>query len=241
MKTNKYYESHIKCDVLEFLRKTKNIDARSVLASEYVLGSTGRRADLAIFTGSKFIGIEIKSQHDSLSRLKDQLDVYAMCFDEVMVVLDGKHISYASEIASADVSVFEVSRLGTINLHRASTVIPAKDKATCLRLLTMNELRRLTGLSDLQMKKNKLIDQALLLPDETIYSAITTSFKQNFSNTSLLFWEKIRRKNITINDLAYLSRFALERTNFREKEEQKSRFWEKWQQDASSTLQALGH
>ena len=65
-------EAHLKCLFLDRLRRLGLIDARSIIASEYSLGQTGRRADLAIFGGHEFIGIEFKSRYDSLKRLKQQ-------------------------------------------------------------------------------------------------------------------------------------------------------------------------
>lgn len=237
MRTEKYYESHIKCDVLNFLRASKIIDPRSVVASEYVLGSTGRRADLAIHNGSKFIGIEIKSQHDSLARLSSQLNIYTACFDEVMVVLDDRHVEQVLSVATPQVSVFQASRGGAVELCRAAASEPIYASEICLLLLTMAELKKLTGFNAaVPIRRSTLLAQARMLPDEAIRGAVSSSFRQAFSDSSGRFWQSVRRRNVTVQSLRALSRFAAERNSLREKEDEKIRFWESWQQDAFAAL-----
>ncbi|OKP76043.1 hypothetical protein BTE77_17230 [Ensifer adhaerens] len=238
MKTDKYYESQIKCDVLNSLRKHRVIDSRSIVASEYKLGSTGRRADLAVYNGSKLIGIEIKSKHDSLVRLRDQLDVYGACFDEVMLVSDERHISSALNISPLGVSVFEIDPFGCITLRREATTSRARAKLGCLQLLTVTELKKLTGVPlNVSMKKRALLAEADQVPDELIIGAATEAFIQAFSDTSLRFWRSVGRKKITPDELIALSRFAPERMMIREKKEQKALFWEMWRRQATAVLQ----
>ncbi len=238
MKTDKYYESQIKCDVLNLLRKRRVIDSRSIVASEYVLGSTGRRADLAIYDGSRLIGIEIKSKHDSLVRLRDQLVVYQSCFDEVMLVSDERHISSALNTSPLGVSVFEIDRYACITLRREATASTTRAKLSCLQLLTVPELKRLTGVPlSASIKKSALLAEARQISDELILAAATAAFIEAFSETSLRFWRSVGRKNITPDALIGLSRFAPERMFIREKKEQQALFWEAWRRQATAALQ----
>lgn len=238
MNTEKYYESHIKCDFLNYLRAAKIINARSLIASEYVLGTTGRRADLAVHNGSRFIGIEVKSQYDTLARLRDQLKVYTACFDDVMIVLDERHVDEGLEIASADVSVFEVGRTGEIRLRRAAAIKPQLHSETRLQLLTMQQLKKLTG-HDVcaSAKRRLLLEQAARLPEDVITDTIAEVFKQTFSDTSENFWQHVKRRRVTLDTLGCLSRFAPERINLREKHDERARFWDTWRQDAFIALQ----
>ena len=241
MKNEKYYETRIKCDVLNFLRKNNAVDSRSIIASEYVLGSTGRRADLAAYNNAKFIGIEIKSQHDSLARLKDQLDVYASCFDEVMLVVDERHVDNALNVTPDHVTVFEARRTGAIEVCRAATVTSVAVNEMRLRLLTVVELKKLLSIpSATPAKKTFLLAQGLSLPDEVIRTAIIDSFSQAFSVTSSHFWESVRRKNVSLSALGLLSRYASRRASFREKEEKEYIFWESWRKDAAAAFQGIG-
>lgn len=237
MNREKYYESHIKCDFLNYLRVGKIINARSTIASEYVLGNTGRRADLAVRNGSRFIGIEVKSQYDTLTRLQDQLKIYTACFDDVMIVLDERHLEEGLEIASAEVAVFEVDREGGIKLRREPAMNPQVDPITRLQLLTVQELKKLTGYTlSAPAKRSLLLEQAGKLQGDVIGDAVLDAFTQTFFNTSGDFWRHVKRKRVTLEALGCLSRFAPERVNLRERQDQKTRFWDTWQQDAFVVL-----
>lgn len=239
--TGKYYESQIKCDVLNVLRKRKIIDSRSIVASEYVLGSTGRRADLAVYNGSKLIGIEIKSKHDTLARLKPQLDVYTSCFDEVILVADEKHLTSAVDIAPPDVRIFAIGESGSIEIWREPLEQGAKIKSVGLRLLTMSELKKLAGVPvGASVKKTVLLQLAQELSQELIFEAVTASFIQTFSETSVNFWNRVGRRNVSNKEMFHLSRFAPERINVIEKKEKQQLFWELWRLQAKETLQAMG-
>ncbi|MBZ0163030.1 MAG: sce7726 family protein [Notoacmeibacter sp.] len=238
MKAEKFYESYLKCEFLNYLRLGDIINVRSSIASEYVLGNTGRRADLAVHNGSRFIGIEVKSRHDTLARLRDQLDVYTACFDDVMIVLDERHVEEGLEIASADVEVFEVNRKGDVSLRRAAEIKPRIDPNTRLQLLTIQELKKLTGYcGNAPAKKRLLLEEAKSLPKDAISEAIAVAFRQTFSDTSQNFWRHVKRKRVTPDALCHLSRFASERIRLREKQYEKARFWDAWRQDAFIALQ----
>jgi hypothetical protein len=237
MNAERYNEAHIKCDFLNYLRASKIINARSIIASEYVLGTTGRRADLAVHNGSRFIGIEVKSRYDTLIRLRDQLKVYTACFDEVMLVLDERHIDEGLEIASDEVAVFEIGHNRQLSLRRAATVEPLVDSEMRLQLLTMQELKKLIGYNvSLPVKRSSLLEQATELPEEIIENTIADVFRQNFTETSEVFWRRVKRKRVTLDALGCLSRFALERINWRAEQHEKDRFWEAWRKDAFIAL-----
>lgn len=242
MKTDKYYESLIKCDVLNALRRRKIIDSKSVIASEYVLGSTGRRVDLAIYNGSRLIGIEIKSKHDSLTRLKDQLSIYVSCFDETILVLDEKHLRSATDIASNQVSIFCSQMPGSMEIFREATIQAKRAKSTCLQLLNVSELKKLVGApASSPAKKRALLTVANQMSDEQVFDAATASFIQAFSDTSKRFWRRVGRRNITMDAMLYLSRFASERLNLQAKRQQQEIFWETWKQNAAASFQNVSN
>ncbi|ESW85224.1 sce7726 family protein [Mesorhizobium sp. LSJC280B00] len=234
----KYYESRIKCDVLNALRKWRMIDSRSIVASEYVLGSTGRRADLAIYNGSKLIGIEIKSKHDSLTRLKPQLEVYTACFDEVILVADEKHLASITNLILPGVRVFTASDSGSIIVWREALAPATKTKSVSLKLLTIGDLKKLVGVPiAAPVRKTALLTAAQELSDKLIFETVAASFVHTFSETSTRFWDHVGRKNVSHSGLLHLSRFASERTNVIQKKEKQQLFWELWRRQAKETLQ----
>ncbi|WP_370677201.1 sce7726 family protein [Pleomorphomonas sp. PLEO] len=240
MNTDKYYESHIKCDFLNYLRARRTIGARSVIASEYVLGATGRRADLAIYNGSRFIGIEVKSQYDTLLRLRDQINAYISCFDDVMIALDERHVEEGLEIAPVEVAVFEVGRRGDIRLRRPAAGEPQVSAKVRLQLLTMQELKKLLGYGvSAPVKRSLLLERAETLSKNAVRGAVVDAFKETFSDTSADFWRQVKGKRVTLDALGCLSRYASERVISREKENEKARFWESWQKDAAAVLREV--
>lgn len=239
MKSEKYYEARIKCEVLNALRKRKLVDKRSILASEYVLGSTGRRADLAIYNGAKFIGVEIKSKYDSLGRLAAQMQVYTSCFDQVILVCDTRHLKHAEAIVQASVEIWESEENGSLNIHRISSEATEKVKSTCVRLLNLGELKSLAGVPpSVPSKKTTLMAEVNQLPDQLVFDAARTSFVQAFSETSASFWERVGRSNISLDCMHHLSRFASERMHTAKKREQQHAFWEQWRDQARAALQS---
>ncbi|WFP73383.1 sce7726 family protein [Mesorhizobium sp. WSM4906] len=238
--SEKYYEARIKCDVLNELRKMRIINSRTTIASEYVLGSTGRRADLACYNGKLSIGVEIKSSYDTLSRLQHQMAVYTSCFDEVMLVVDERHAKQALDEAPQPVSVFQMSRQGRMSLLRAADGSIQKSKSVCLKLLTMSDLRKLLGVpSASPAKKQALLRTAAELPDEIIFDWVMTAFVQSFGPTSDRFWDSVGRKKITYEAMALLSRFAPARRAVVERAQDQLLFWEAWRHHAKEALQAM--
>jgi len=83
----KLNEPQIKTAVLNQLRRAKRIDGSSIVTSELPLVGTGVRADLAFLAKKRMVGVEIKSDFDSLRRLRRQMDVYIHYFDLTILVL----------------------------------------------------------------------------------------------------------------------------------------------------------
>ncbi|MGN8024258.1 sce7726 family protein [Phyllobacterium sp. 22229] len=235
---DKIDETRIKCELLLMLRRSKLLNARSVLSSEYVIGSTGRRADLAILNGTSFVGIEIKSRYDSLARLSDQLEVYRSCFTRVMLVVDERHVESATLRAGPSIEIWKVDSQCGIQLHRPQEISPMKIKSQLLKMLTTGDLKRALKLpSNSNIKKKELIQVMSSQPEEDIFREVIYSFKQVYSETSSKFWAETYRKNISPQSLQALSRFASVRIENNRKQEQQHAFWDSWREAAKISLQ----
>jgi hypothetical protein len=238
MELDKLYEAHLKCDFLCYLRKGKAVNSRSVIASEYVLGSTGRRADLAILNGSRLTGIEVKSKYDSLVRLKNQLHVYTACFDEVILLVDERHVQQALKMADLAVSIYKIDGQRNIVLCRAAECAPQISVHTRVQLLSLQELRRLNGYPAHQsLKRSLILRESANLPMHVVDEALKRSFRAAFTETSASFWRYVKPRGVPLDALAYLSRFAPDRDRLREKEDDKRKFWDTWRQKAAIALQ----
>ncbi len=77
---------HQKC-----LRK-HHCDSATLVVDELGLQHGKCRADIAVINGH-LIGYEIKSDADSLRRLKDQIDSYNAVFDQASAIVTARHLS----------------------------------------------------------------------------------------------------------------------------------------------------
>jgi hypothetical protein len=76
-----------------------------------------RKADVVVLNGTS-TAYEIKSERDSLSRLRSQLDSYRMVFAAVNVVVNDTHLGDVLSAAPADVGVLVLSRRFTLQTER---------------------------------------------------------------------------------------------------------------------------
>lgn len=65
-------------------------DEESLVIEELGLNHGKNRADIAVLNG-RFVGYEIKSNGDSLRRLKEQIKSYNAVFDKVYIVVGDRH------------------------------------------------------------------------------------------------------------------------------------------------------
>lgn len=86
----KWDETRIKAILIDHLIKEKGHD--SIICSEIPFAGGKRRVDILKIKGNLLIAYEIKSDLDSLTNLKKQLDDYINTFNEVYVVLSKKFI-----------------------------------------------------------------------------------------------------------------------------------------------------
>jgi hypothetical protein len=85
----------------ELLRRLRQEHA-SDLASTLIVDELGicegeRRVDVAVVNGM-LAGFEIKSERDTLTRLRQQRDAYGLVFDEVTLVVSPRHVKAARAV-----------------------------------------------------------------------------------------------------------------------------------------------
>ena len=211
-------EAHIKAAVLQKLRERGSITRRATIANEFAVGRTSVRADLVIL-GSTFVGIEIKSERDSLRRLQRQLAVYKDHFDRTIVVLAARHVEAASEIVRQGVDVWRFDNDGSLHvLSEAQAQSPPGDGAL-LSLLTQGEAKRWAHLSP--------------------RAALRQAFQNKYGPTSRAFWSEVARKKIASDHLRALSRFLVEREEERMWHEVRAAEWSRWEEHARAVLPGL--
>lgn len=198
-------EAEIKAIIINELRKRQRISDSAIIADEYQLAGTGVRADLAIQTKTKIIGIEIKSEFDSLRRLRRQVEVYQKYFDRTLLLVSRKHLTNISPSDFPNVEFWSLDKENILKKLSSPTAKKNQASPPYLSLLTKVEMRKYEGL--------KISDKQKLMQ----------SFKDRYGETSATFWLHVGRGLVTTDHLALLSRFRSMRSlNDRIKEEKKS-------------------
>lgn len=218
-------EALVKAAYLNGLRRAKLINARTVLASELVLGRSGVRADLAILS-DRLIGVEIKTERDTLRRLSRQLIAYRAHCDQVVLILADKHLRARELPPVPDVELWRIMPTGGVELVRTpQEARPPSDLAT---LLTAVELGRVT----------RTLARRRRVPDDLEHRLALFSLRARFSQSSAQFWRAVGRAKIRSTDLVHLSRFHLARREAAELRDQEARRWEAWERQAQQVFSA---
>jgi hypothetical protein len=217
------------------------IDPNSVIASEYSLGHTRRRVDLAIFS-DEFVGIEFKSKSDTLKRLRPQLDAYVRCFDRVILVADERHIPSAQPLIPASVELWSVDGEGRLALARGSLLRASKSARGLAQLCNIRQLKRLASAgASSTLSRSKLIESAMHLPFDRVYEAAIGAFKDGFARSSVAFWNDLDTREIDCRALASLRRSSDVRQRRKSAIKAQSEFWLAWAEEAASIFESPQH
>jgi hypothetical protein len=234
-------EASIKAAFLNYQIAIGAIDRTWRLSSEYGFDNSTRRADLALLGQGRFIGVEIKSERDTLKRLSGQLDAYLQTFDEVILVVAERHLTAALKICPDAVSIYLISSQGEISTVRISAPRLADvvliNKRRLLHGLSKRELLTLvdSGTIKRQSRAN-LIEDAVMMPISTIRDALHASFNQRFKTTSDNFWRRTKNKRINISHMNTLSRFAKRRNEWIKLHKKTELFWKSWSKEAEAVF-----
>lgn len=225
-------EEGLKCRILSMFRKERLISASSTIASEFVLGQTGCRCDLAIWNG-EFVGVEIKSARDSLVRLADQMGAYRRFFDTVIVLCDEVHWPKVERICGPEIAIYVWSTGSQIEFRRRGTRNLAADRQAYVKALTVRQLqsclgtKTLDGYSRSQLERRVLADLSI-----DVKSLMTRRFEASYRGTTEAFWQAIARRRISEDHLAHLSRFAAARAGTQLAVDARKSFWRDWSKQA---------
>lgn len=123
------------------IETTDGIDESSILVEEVGLCQGTAIADVAVF-GNRFLGFEIKSDVDSLDRLRGQISIYGRVFDEVTIVAVARHVPAILELVPACWGVIQASATDDgvqLAVHRFATSNPLVEDRSIAELLWADE------------------------------------------------------------------------------------------------------
>ena len=123
------------------------------------------RADIAVVNG-RFVGYEIKSNNDSLCRLKEQVKSYNAVFDKAFIIVGNRHIKSIQNYVPEWWGVIESvrGRRGAINFNivRKGHTNKNIDPISIAQLLWRNEAEEI-------LRQKKLLPKKLREPRAILY------------------------------------------------------------------------
>lgn len=157
------YDKEIRESLFFFLEESYG---KSRILEEKVIGRA--RADCVLIQEDSFMGIEIKSDHDSYSRLEGQIKNYNQYFDYNMVVVGSKHAhSIENHVPSfwGIITVEEVEGKCDFYILRQEQKNPfcdIKRKASLLWKSELQEIQKKYGFPKYQNKSKSFLVNYLL-------------------------------------------------------------------------------
>lgn len=218
---NKKSELKLKAELLNELRRVKRVGPQTIVANEYPLGKSGVRADLALF-GRNFVGIEIKSELDTLRRLDRQMDVYKTYFERFILVVAEKHLPRAYRYRDLGVEVWVSFGSSSVSQYSKPDHSKWPVPTNFSDLLTLEELR----------KFGTCLGDGSLTVDKT---AFRQAFRRRFAETSSRFWTSAELRKIEPSDFTSLSRVADRKEAAREIAKLRASKWTGWAEHLKSS------
>ncbi|WP_169449549.1 sce7726 family protein [Oceanobacter kriegii] len=175
-------EIRAKLRLIDHLIATQRLAEGDLLISEFRLPNKKRRVDLALFTTSRAIAFEIKTEGDNLSRLSEQVKDLSTHFDKVIVFCAHKHYNNAKKLVSKSIEIWSYNDKKTKLLQRGRSNI--KNTKAIIELLPKYERHTIKNRNDALNKIRK-------------------KFRKNIE----LFWKiRSQKKNCDLKDLISISR-----------------------------------
>lgn len=226
-------EAELKARTLAELRSRKLLRHGDIVVSEYVVAGSARRADLAVMSRD-FIGVEIKSEFDTLKRLRGQLTSYAGTFDRVILVVAPKHAEAALRDAATGTEIWQFDKSGRCVVLREG--YPSEPRIQeRLALLTITALRRLTS-GDLNASRRALLHAASTVPRPVLDEELRSFFAERYGETSSHFWAQCKGRKIRAEHIQLLSLYSPTRRAHTVARSEEKAFWQNWAQVAATQM-----
>lgn len=203
-------EAAVKAQVLSHIRHASG-GQKPILTAELTLGTSGTRADVAVLANAELIGLEIKTERDSLRRLPSQLEAYSRYFDHVVVVAASSHFA----------------ELAKINLHGASVWRSSKDG---LDPIITGQAHSVSSLAYLDLMTRQEKKDIVSKGSATAREHYFDTFARRYGEISRTFWQSVAGRKIKADDVRLLSRFNEHRRAVQLVAREREERWRRWQE-----------
>jgi hypothetical protein len=216
-------ESRAKAQVINHLLLTKRIKRGDLIATEFVFGVSGSRADLIVFSDT-LVGIEIKSERDSLKRLPSQINSYFEFCGDVIFAVAPKHLAGLGMMGVLAEDTWLLLDDG--NVRELGSRQASRGKGNVESVLTRQQLQKLNRDAPCGDKRRSACAVSLI--------------SERFVASSSQFWKHVGRRKVRANDIAMLSRFRMERQEQALIAQRQKQQWEDWNVAADRFFEAVG-
>jgi hypothetical protein len=209
------YEAEMKARILNHLLIKGMIRRGDTILNEFTFNATSRRIDLAYIRNDSFIGIEVKSEYDSLARLNGQLSEYATYFDKVIVFTSQKHELSASRLLVGKETLLIQDSKGRIRQKKRGVTQRSSAKSIYIQMMRASDLATICSKNNLKIKKRNrasLESLAYSIPTRNLREHCLSSLKKRYSEKSEAFWRSTD-SNIKPEDIQILSRGHYQKEN----------------------------
>lgn len=183
-----------------------NLERLDFIANEMSFKDHGRKADLVVSRDGYLYAFEIKSKHDTLDTLNEQLEDYTKVFDYVTVVMSSSHYRKAKDIIGRNIGIW-IEEDGIITIKRKPIIKKRLSKIELLSLLTLKDLK--STFPEVCVKNLTSLELKILVANtfnlETIRKSIVKKLNTLNKNSYQLFLSE-RGKITHTDDLPLLSR-----------------------------------
>lgn len=202
-------EAAVKAQVLSHIRQASGRQ-KPILTAELTLGTSGTRADIAVLADAELIGMEIKTERDSLRRLPAQLEAYSRYFDRVVVVAAPCHFGELAEMDLCGAWVWRSTKdgLDPVITGQANSIA----SLAYLDLMTRHEKKEVVARGDATVREHYF-----------------DTFKLRYGQTSRTLWQSVAGRKIKADDVRLLSRFNGCRMAFQLVAQEREERWQRWQ------------
>lgn len=221
-------EARVKANVLTQIRNATGRGKKPVVTAEFSLGTSGVRADLALLR-EQFLGIEIKTERDTLRRLPSQMAAYSRYFERVILVVAPCHLKNIDLATLHGASVWACEDDGRL-VEKAPGTENQIPQIAYLDLMTLEDRRRLSRELGAQTDEGYLAPKA----ETHVRRYFEKVFEARYGLTSSTFWRGTTRRTIHPSDLSLLSRFAPRREQMRLFAAEKQERWRLWVEQQQS-------
>lgn len=194
-------ETQVKALVLSKLLLARRISTQTIIADEYPLTGTGVRADIALLHKSRFIGVEIKTEADTLRRLPRQLDVYRDNFDHTLLVIARKHFINFNSADYPDIEIWSIGQADQLTrISSPKTKVTQNKALSRLRLLTKSENKKYAEVTNPRERFSKAFSERYLSTTNRFWSSVQGNIMpENIKILSRL--HEIRKQKIANDEI----------------------------------------